>query len=115
MLSSAARAMCADVVPRVSPTMVPRAYGSQCGAPSPAKAGTKYTPPVSGNAARALRPRRAERMIPSPSRSHCTTAPAMKMLPSSAYSVGSLPMRHATVVSEIVLRRDGLRAGVHAA
>ena len=44
--SSAARAMCARPVPRVSPTMVPRAFGSQCGAPSPVSAGTKYTPPV---------------------------------------------------------------------
>src|SRR5439155_876128 len=44
----AARARCARVVPRVRPTMVPRAFGSQYGAPSPTKAGTKYTPPVSG-------------------------------------------------------------------
>ena len=28
-------------VPRVSPTIVPRAYGSQWGAPSPVSAGTK--------------------------------------------------------------------------
>src|SRR6266581_713515 len=39
--SSAARARCAPVVPRVSPTIVPRAYMSQYGAPSPTKAGTK--------------------------------------------------------------------------
>lgn len=39
--SSAARARCARPVPRVSPTMVPRAFGSQCGAPNPTKAGTK--------------------------------------------------------------------------
>ena len=34
-------------VPRVRPTMAPRAYGSQYGAPRPTKAGTTYTPPVS--------------------------------------------------------------------
>ncbi len=45
-------------------------------------------------------------MMPSPSRSHCTTAPAMKMLPSSAYSVLS-PMRHATVVSRLFLDAIG--------
>ena len=39
--SSAARAMCADVVPRVSPKIAPRAYASQCGAPRPANAGTR--------------------------------------------------------------------------
>ena len=31
-------------VPRVRPTIVPRACGSQSGAPSPTSAGTKYTP-----------------------------------------------------------------------
>ena len=51
MDSSAARAMCARVVPRVRPTMVPRAYASQCGAPKPANAGTRNTPPVSGTLA----------------------------------------------------------------
>ena len=49
--SSAARAMCARVVPRDRPTIVPRAYASQCGLPRPAKAGTRYTPPVSGTLA----------------------------------------------------------------
>ena len=39
------------VVPRVRPVIVPRAYWSQCGAPSPAKAGTRYTPPESGTLA----------------------------------------------------------------
>ena len=46
-------------------------------------------------------------MMPRPSRSHCTTAPAMKMLPSSAYSV-RLPMRHATVVSRLFFEVTGL-------
>src|SRR5207247_791813 len=44
MLSSVARAMCARVVPRSIPMRSPRAYMSQCGAPRPVKAGTKYTP-----------------------------------------------------------------------
>ena len=48
MLSSAARAMCATLLPRVSPTIVPRASGCQYGAPSPVKAGTNITPPLSG-------------------------------------------------------------------
>src|SRR6266571_5406971 len=39
--SSAARARCARVVPRVRPTSVPRAYGSQYGAPRPVNAGTR--------------------------------------------------------------------------
>ena len=51
MPSSAARAMWPAVVPRVRPVMVPRAYWSQWGAPSPANAGTRYTPPQSGTLA----------------------------------------------------------------
>ena len=39
--SGAARTMCARVVPRVRPTIVPRAYMSQCGAPRPVKAETR--------------------------------------------------------------------------
>ena len=39
--SSAARARCDAVVPRVMPTTVPRASGIQCGAPNPTNAGTK--------------------------------------------------------------------------
>ena len=41
MASSTARAMWARVVPRVTPTMHPRAYMSQYGAPRPVKAGTR--------------------------------------------------------------------------
>ena len=48
MLSSAARAMCATVLPRDRPTMAPRASGFQYGAPRPVKAGTTITPPASG-------------------------------------------------------------------
>ena len=39
--STTARARWARVVPRVTPTIVPRAYGSHHGLPSPVKAGTK--------------------------------------------------------------------------
>ena len=46
--SSVALARWAAVVPRVMPTTTPRADGSQSGAPSPAIAGTKTTPPASG-------------------------------------------------------------------
>src|SRR5438876_4211698 len=42
--SSAALAKCALPVPRVMPKTVPRALGSQFGAPNPTRAGTKYTP-----------------------------------------------------------------------
>ena len=39
--ANVARAICGRPVPRVSPTIAPRAYGSQYGAPSPANAGTR--------------------------------------------------------------------------
>ena len=44
MASIMARARWARPVPRLSPVMVPRAPGSQCGLPSPVKAGTTTTP-----------------------------------------------------------------------
>ncbi len=40
------------MVPRVIPKIAPRAWGSQCGAPNPTKAGTTITPPESGTEAR---------------------------------------------------------------
>ena len=49
--SRAARARWPAVVPRVIPTSAPRAYGSQCGAPRPANAGTRNRPPLSGTVA----------------------------------------------------------------
>ncbi len=82
--STTARAMCARVVPRVMPTTVPRAYGSQSGAPSPANAGTTNTPPVSSTEAASGPTSEASAMIPRPSRSHCTAAPVTKIAPSSA-------------------------------
>ena len=49
--SIAARAMCALLTKRVSPTSAPRASGRQYGANSPEKAGTKYAPPLSSTVA----------------------------------------------------------------
>jgi len=56
----------------------------QWGAPRPAKAGTRYTPAASGTEAARASTSADDLMTPSPSRSHCTTAPPMKTLPSSA-------------------------------
>ena len=50
--STAARTMSARVVPRVIPKIAPRTYGSHHGDPSPVRAGTNTTPPVSGTPAR---------------------------------------------------------------
>src|SRR5207249_6425400 len=99
--------MWAAVVPRVRPATRPRAYWSQCGAPNPANAGTRYTPSGSVTCEANASTSDDDLMMPSPSRSHCTTAPAMKMLPSSAYSV-RLPMRHATVVRRLCFDTIGL-------
>jgi len=84
MLSRAARAMWAAVVPRVRPVMVPLACWFQYGAPRPANAGTKQTP--SAELTRDARVSTSDdcRMMPSPSRSHWTTAPPIKILPSRA-------------------------------
>jgi hypothetical protein len=46
-------------------------------------------------------------MMPSPSRSHCTAAPAMNTLPSRAYSIVS-PIFQATVVSSRLCESTGL-------
>ena len=86
MLSRAARAMCPGVVSRRSPISIPLACGSQCGAPSPTNAGTKTTPPASGTLAASASTSADEPISRRLSRSHCTTAPPIKMLPSSAYS-----------------------------
>jgi len=96
MLSSAARARCAAVVPRVTPTIAPLAAGSQWGAPSPANAGTIVTPPLSGTRAARASTSEEREMSPRPSRSHWTTAPPTKTLPSRAYSVRPA-IRHAMV------------------
>ena len=79
-----ARARWAAVVPRVMPTIVPRAYGSHHGLPRPVKAGTRKTPPVSGHDSASGPIAGASGMTPSPSRSHCTAAPVTKIAPSRA-------------------------------
>ena len=66
------------------PVMRPRASGRQCGAPRPVSAGTMVTPPESGTDRASASISAAAAMMPRPSRSHCTSAPAMKALPSRA-------------------------------
>ena len=70
--------------PRVIPTIVPRAYGSHQGEPSPVNAGTRYTPPESGTERASGSESAADSKIPRPSRSHWIAAPATNTLPSSA-------------------------------
>ena len=83
-LSSAARANSAGPELRTSPNIAPRASASHHGAPSPVNAGTRYTC-WAGSAAAANPPASAAAPItPSPSRNHCTAAPATKIAPSSA-------------------------------
>jgi hypothetical protein len=82
--SSTARAMWARVVPPVMPESRPLAPGRQCGAPSPARAGTKVTPSLWGTLAAKASISLALLMMPRPSRSHCTAAPAMNAEPSKA-------------------------------
>ena len=84
MQDSTARAMCARPVPRVMPRIAPRAYMSQQGAPSPVKAGTTTTPPLSGTVAASASISGAEEMMPSSSRSHWMVLPPLNTLPSSA-------------------------------
>jgi hypothetical protein len=64
--------------------MSPRAAGSQCGAPRPVRAGTNTTSPASGTLRARASISEASRTMPSPSRSHCTAAPAIKAEPSNA-------------------------------
>ena len=81
------------------PTIVPRAYGSHHGEPSPVNAGTTYTPPESATDAASGPISAASRMTPRPSRSHCTAAPVMKIAPSIAYVTAPGASDHAIVVS----------------
>lgn len=85
MASKAALAKCALVLARLSPTTVPLALLHQCGAYKPEKAGTKYTPPLSGTERARDSVSAAEEIIPSWSRSHWMADPVTATLPSSAY------------------------------
>ncbi len=109
MLSRAARAMCPGFVPRRSPISMPAACGSQCGAPRPTNAGTNTTPPVSGTLAASASTSAEEPISFRLSRSHCTTAPPMKMLPSSAYSSRCSALAASVVISRC-FERTNLRA-----
>gem|GEM_PF-7046392 len=82
------------------PNAAPRAYGSQCGAPNPANAGTKNNPPASGTDAANASSSATDRTSCNSSRSHWITAPPTNTEPSSAYSV-SPDTRHAMVVSRL--------------
>ncbi len=98
-------------VSRRSPISMPAACASQCGAPSPTNAGTNTTPPVSGTLAASASTSADAPMSFRLSRSHCTTAPPIKMLPSSAYSRRFCALA-ATVVISLCLRPHELRADV---
>ena len=91
------------LAPRVRPTMVPRAYISQYGAPSRRRPDDIDAIAV-GRRPSPVRPtaRRCRSDFIS-SRSHWTAAPATKMLPSSAYSTVS-PIPQAIVVSKAAPR-----------
>ena len=86
--------------------------GFQCGAPSPAKArhhihSVRFA--YLGGKGFYFSWRRIRC---NPSRSHCTTAPAIKILPSSAYST-RLFIFQAMVVSRLFLESNGICSGIH--
>ena len=95
--------MCATELPRVSPTIAPRASACQYGAPRPVKAGTNITPPLSGTLSASVCTSALPLIACSPSRSHCTTAPPMKTLPSRANSGTSVGCAALVVISPLVL------------
>ena len=78
---------------------MPRACGSQWGAPSPVSAGTKTTPSVSSTVAAMAAVSAALPTIWSPSRSHCTADPVTKIAPSRAYVMSPSGERQAAVDS----------------
>ena len=82
--STMARARWARPTPRLSPTMVPRAPGSQWGLPRPVKAGTRATPSLVSTDRAKGSSSDAAPMIPSPSRSHWIPAPDENTDPSRA-------------------------------
>jgi len=73
----------------------------------PPRAASADAPRASGTLAASASTSAARPMIPSPSRNHCTSAPAMKALPSSA-NVVCPSMVQATVPSMPVVDRTGL-------
>ena len=111
MPSSVARARWARVVPRVRPVIEPRACGSQCGAPSPANAGTKYTPPCRVDRARerldlgGARSGRGRRAATAPPRRRRTPSPRARSCAPSPSASGR--------AQQAARRRHRLAAGVH--
>ena len=83
MASTQARAIWARPAPRVRPVTMPRAAGSHHGLPSPVRAGTKVTPPLSPTDSARVPASAASSMMPR-SRSHPMAAPETKVDPSSA-------------------------------
>src|ERR1017187_3929168 len=108
MASSAARAMCPGFVSRRSPISIPAACASQWGAPRPTNAGTNTTPPVSGTEAASASTSPDELISLSLSRSHCTTAPPIKILPSSAYSRRFPALAASVVISRCFERTNSV-------
>ncbi len=82
--SSTARARWPLVTYRVRPAITPRASERQYGANRPEKAGTKYAPPLSSTVLARVSISAAVEMMPSWSRSHCTSEPVTAIEPSRA-------------------------------
>ena len=91
--------MWARVVPRVIPMIMPRACGSQWGAPSPVSAGTNTTPSESSTVCAIAAVSAALPTICNPSRSHWTADPVTKIAPSRAYVISPSGERQAAVDS----------------
>ncbi len=81
--SRTARTSSGRPLPRVSPTMVPRAPKSHTGVPSPSRAGTNQTSPVSSQRPATSAEWAAESMTARSSRSHSTQVPADSMTAST--------------------------------
>ena len=101
--------MCDFSVERVRPTIKPRAKGSQCGVPSPARAGTITTPPASETLLASGSMSLDRSISPRPSRSHPTSAPATNTEPSRQYdcNTGPDPSEHPGVASNPFASKTG--------
>ena len=93
MDSRVARTIWLRLEPRERPKIAPRAYGSQYGAPKPVKAGTTYTPLLSGTFCAKYSESWLSCTILSSSRNHWIEAPAINTEPSSAYSGSPLALQ----------------------
>ena len=84
MPSSVARARCAAVVPRVIPVIDAARVLIPVRRAEPGERGHERHAVARGTLRASASMSAALLMMPSPSRSHCTAAPAMNALPSSA-------------------------------